>query len=89
MFARPWSPPDQQPGMSLYVECQEDEGFSGGVLVVRMESRYDDHAGELRPVSLSLRDSKILGRLETEQTALPTLPDLTESEEGEGAEGAE
>lgn len=78
MYARPWHPPEQRPGVSLYVECQPDETFAGGVLVVRAVSRLDDQAGQLQPVSLSLRDSKILERLSREQTPLPQPPEAGE-----------
>jgi hypothetical protein len=81
MYARVWKPVDQREGVSLYVECGPDETFSGGVLVIRAVSRLDDHAGALQPVSMSLRDSKILERLSQEQTPLPTPPDPTETGE--------
>jgi hypothetical protein len=80
VYARPWLPVGQRPGISLYVECPPNEGFAGGVLVIRTTSRLDDHAGELMPVSLSLRDSAILERLSREQTPMPGPP---EQEAGE------
>lgn len=65
-FVRPWAAPDGHPGMTLYYEVCEL-----GTLVVRAESRYDDHAGELRPVTMSLRNLAILDRLAEMQTPVP------------------
>ena len=80
-FVRPWRPVGQREGLSVYLECRQSAGWSGGVLVVRARAMPDDETGTLQPVSLSLRDSKILERLQAEQTPLP-LPPEGEQEDG-------